>query len=460
MEPRWDKIINSSNRRRRRRVSPRVRLTFIGLMFIVILALIAAAVFAYIQIRVGRDRADIPELSVQVPKEVMNVLILGSDSREGLSAADLQKFDPEGVDRKTGRRADTIMLLHVDAKQDEAVLVHFPRDLRVKLPGGNLGKINGAYQKGPGSMIQTIETFTGLPINHYVEVNFAGFNKIVDTLGGVKVFFEKPINDPDSGLSVPKGCVSIEGDQALAFVRVRKIDDDFGRIARQQLFVKLMMDKLTKKRTLLNPVKVVKLVNLFAKNVQTDADLSLSDMKTLALRLRGFNSGEVDLRVVPSAIAPRIGGVSFVIANQKQTDALFAAIKERKPLPDYGRTGVSPIDPGDIELTVLNGTKVDGLAREEVEKLKTKGYVVSATGTSSSHALTTVYYKEGNEEKANIVAALYGAPIKIMPASMVVNTQLALVLGANVTAPKPSVSPAPAASRSSVEKKPLIHPCP
>lgn len=445
-----------------------VRLTFIGLMFLVILGLIAGAVFAYIQIRIGGGRADIAELNAQASKGPMNVLILGSDSREGLSAADLKKFDPEGVDRKTGRRADTIILLHVDPGEDEAVLIHFPRDLRVKLPGGKLGKINGAYQKGPGGMVQTVKAFTGLPINHYVEINFAGFNKIVDTLGGVEVFFEKPIKDPDSGLNVPKGCVNIQGDQALAFVRVRKIDDDFGRIARQQLFVKLMMEKLTKKRTLLNPVKIVKLVNQFAKNVTTDADLSVSDMKTLALRLRGFNSGKLDLRVVPSAIGPRISGVSFVIANQKQTEALFAAMRERKPLPDYGRTGVSSLEPSDVELSLLNGTGVDGLARKEAEVLRAKGFAVVATGEASAHKATTVYFKEGNEEKARLVASVYSASVKIMPSTIVVETQVALVLGADLASSKPPPSASPAtkaplgaapAKPGPAPAKPLIHAC-
>lgn len=436
MSPRWDRIITQRGARGRHRWSRGGRLAFYTFMFVLILSLIAGAVLAYVAVRLGGDRQEIAELSRQAPNEPLNVLIVGSDSREGLSSEDLKKFDPEGTDRKTGRRADTIILVHVDEKRDEAVLVHFPRDLRVKLPGGKTGKINGAYQGGAGSVVKTVESFTGLEMHHYVEVDFTGFRSIVDALGGVDVFFERPIKDADSGLDVPKGCVRLKGDEALAFVRVRKIDNDFGRIARQQLFVKLMMDKLTRKGTLLNPIKVVKLVNLFSKNVTTDVDLGISDMKTLALRLRGFDSSKLDLRAVPSSGA-LIGGVSYVVANQRQSDAFFAAIRERKALPDYGRTGVSTLEPQDVEISVLNGTRVDGLAGKEADALKAAGFQVLATGGASPHAATTVYFKQGHDEKASLVAERYSAPVKAMPPAIVVETPVALVLGADGTKPVP-----------------------
>ncbi len=452
MSPGWDQIIKERGRRGRHRWSRGARLAFYTFMFVLILSLIAGAVLAYVVIRLGGERQDIAELSSQAPKAPLNVLIVGSDSREGLSPEELKKFDPEGTDRKTGRRADTIILVHVDEKRDEVVLVHFPRDLRVALPGGKTGKINGAYQGGAGSVVKTVESFTGLEMNHYVEVDFTGFRSIVDALGGIDVFFERPINEKDSGLNVPKGCVRLKGDQALAFVRVRKIDSDFGRIARQQLFVKLMMEKLTRKGTVLNPIKVVKLVNLFSKNVKTDADLAISDMKTLALRLRGFDSSKLDLRAVPSSGA-RIGGVSFVVANKRQSDALFAAIKERKALPDYGRTGVSTLEPEDVEISVLNGTRVDGEARKVADALKAAGYQVVATGDASPHAATTVYFGPGHDEKARLVAARYGAPVKAMPPAVIVETPIALVVGAdgakpvsipaNPAGPTPPKSPPP-----------------
>ena len=143
-------------------------------------------------------------------------------------------------------------------------------------------------------MVQAVNSFTGLPIDHYVEVNFSGFRNIVDTLGGVRVRFSQPVNDPDSGLNVPAGCVTLGGDQALAFVRVRHVDSDYGRIARQQFFVQLVMKQVLTAGTLLNPLKVIDLVNAGAGNVTTDSGLGAGNIEKLAVQLRNFTARAVD----------------------------------------------------------------------------------------------------------------------------------------------------------------------
>jgi len=462
----WGGIIKSHRYRKRRGIrSSGLRIAFYTLMLFLVLALLASGIYAYVNLKIKGSNPEIAELQEKQGGEPMNVLILGSDSREGLSKEDLKKYDPSGKDRNTGRRADTIILARFDPDQEKAVLLYFPRDLRVAYKSGKMGKVNAVYQKGPGAMVEQIQRMTGLPIHHYVEVNFSGFKGIVDAIGGIKVFFEKPFREKDSGLNVPKGCVELKGDQALAFVRVRKIDSDFGRIARQQLFIKLMMEKVTNAGTYLNPVKIVKLVNLFQKNVKTDKELAVGEMKTLAFRLRGVTAGKVDMRVIPSE--PRnIGGVSYVVANDRQTEILFKALRERSPLPDYGRTGVSAIENQDVRVSVLNGTTSAELAKVEADKLKADGFPDPATGNASPHAKTTVYFKEGNEEKAKIVAARYSAVTKAMPPTIQVESELALVLGEDFikAAPASSVKPSPAKTPATPPKNPLvtdlIHACP
>lgn len=450
-----DPLIRSGRSAGRRRGSRRAWRGLVYLaIFVGVLGLIAAAIFAYAQIRFRANQAEIAELSARVPSEPMNVLLLGSDTREGLSSEEQRSFG--SVD---GKRSDTIILLHLDEKNEKAVLLHFPRDLRVTGSDGSVGKINAVYQKGPDAMVSEIKQITGLPIHHYVEVNFKGFNNIVDTLGGVKVYFEKPIKDPLSGLDVPKGCVELEGSQALAFVRVRNIDDDFGRIARQQLFVKLMMDKILTAGTLLNPAKVVKLVNLFADNVTHDADLTVGDARKIAFRLRGFDSGKVDMRVVPSAGA-RIKGVSYVVANQTESDALYLALRNRQPLPPYGRTGVSPVEPPDVKVSVLNGTTVDKLAQGQATILSDKGFQVAGTGGATAHSQTTVYFRRGYEDHARLVAGNYGgAPVKQMPRSITSNADVALVLGSNFSSGGPATPAAEPPKAAPANAKPLVHPC-
>ncbi|MBW3590864.1 MAG: LCP family protein, partial [Actinobacteria bacterium] len=373
--------------------------------------------------------------------------------------------DTEAV---SGKRADTVILLHLDEERKQVVLVQFPRDLRVQDPQGEIVKMNSVYEQGPEAMIETVSAFSGMPINHYVEVDFAGFNSIADALGGVEVYFEEDIFDPDSGLDVEQGCQLIEGDQALAFVRARKIDDDFGRIRRQQLFLKLMVDKTVTPGTLLRPSRVVSLINTVARSVTHDAELTLTDIKDVGLRLRSFDSGNLDMRIVPSS-ATIIDGVSYVVADEEKSAALFAALKQRQPLPDYGRTGVTPIFPEDVRLAVLNGTDVDKLASGEASILAESGYQIHETANTEPHPQTTVYYRLGAEDKGRLVADTYGAELLPLGPPIATEAEVALVLGSDFsgaqaypearepTAPDPPSLVTPGAPRG--DEPPLAHAC-
>lgn len=432
-------VLKSGRNSRRRGAAGRRALRVIAVLVSVgaVAALLAGAVMLYLQIRVKGSQKDIGKLTPVTSAQPMNVLVLGSDSRAGLSAAEQKSFGDTGV--VPGRRADTIMLLNLN--KQKVVLVQFPRDLRVTRPDGTLGKINSVYAGGPEAMVTTVSRFTGLPINHYVEVDFNGFNGLTRALGGVKVYFERPVKDRDSGLDVPKGCVSIEGPQALAFVRARKIDDDFGRIYRQQLFLKLMVEKIAAPGTLLRPDRVISLVNVFSRNVTYDAQMNLSDIRRLALRLRGFKSGNLDMRVVPSAGA-RIGGTDFVVANEMQSRALFSAIASGGPLPPYGTTAVSAVDPAQFSVSLLNGTDVDKLAKNEAGVLTGKGYQVVETSNAPPLARTTVYYSPGFQDQARLLSKLYSAGLKPLPAALAAKGQVAVVLGKDFAdARVPATSP-------------------
>jgi len=220
----------------------------------------------------------------------------------------------------------------------------------------------------------------------------------------------RAVIDPDSGLDVPAGCVSLSGEQALAFVRVRNIDPsaDYGRIARQQFFVQLVMNKLLSAGTLLNPVKVVQLVGIGAGNVKTDSGLGTATMEKLALQLRSFGPNDLDFRVVPSR-AQYVGDASYAVSYAGQSVALFDAIKNGTPLPDYGRQGTA-LTPSNVQTTVLNGTATPGLATQAEADLKAAGYPVVATGNagSTSYAATVVYYNPGSLDKASLLAQVYG----------------------------------------------------
>jgi LCP family protein required for cell wall assembly len=368
----------------------------------------------------------------------MNVLVLGSDRRPG--------------DSSEGQRADTIALLHVDFKASKAILVNVPRDLRVKAPDGQFVKINSFYNQGPTAMVQAVNSFTGLPIDHYVEVNFTGFRNIVDTLGGVRIRFSRSVDDPDSGLNVPAGCVTLGGNQALAFVRVRHVDSDYGRIARQQFFAQLVMKQVLSAGTLLNPLKVIHLVNVGAGNVTTDNGLGAGTMQKLALQLRDFTAKTVDFRVVPSQ-PQDIQGMAFVIPYAGQSAALFDAIKNGATLPDYGKQ-TSAISPSSVSATVLNGTTTPGITAQAQTELQAAGYVVAATGPggsaadATSYPATVVYYTAGNVDKASLVAQVYGeAQVQPLPPQIHAGSDVVVVLGQDYAQGKvtavPSAAPPP-----------------
>ena len=419
--------------RRRLRTTRRGRILrrLLGSLALIALVVVIAGVALFFHTRALVDRTGV-SCSACAPEQAqgpMNVLVLGSDSRAVLDPQDLSHYDPTAADRNSGQRADSIVLLHIDPTAAKAVALALPRDLRVPSPGGGFQKINGFYNQGVSAMVKAVHDFTGLPVNHYVEVNFNSFRTITDALGGVNVRFTRKVVDPDSGLNQPAGCNLLTGDQALAFVRVRHIDSDYGRIARQQLFIKLMMDKVLSAGTLLNPQKVVNLINLGAGNVGHDTGLGLSTMSSLALRFRHFSSNDLDFRVVPSLPQPD----GYVVASTAQSTALFTALRTGRQLPDYGKQGVSAVDASTVAATILNGTKLAGVAAQASAALTAKGYTVLRTGNAdrSDYAATVVYYTAGNQEKAQFLATQLGAAqVQPVPAALKVsNGDAVVVLG-------------------------------
>ena len=180
----------------------------------------------------------------------INYLLVGSDTREGLSKAELKALRVGSVKTAAGKRSDTMLLVHISKARDKAVLVSIPRDSFALIPqhlnksGKTIpaaySKINSAFNWGGAPLlIQTIEEMTELKIDHYIEVNFAGFAKVVDSLGGIEVCTKKDIDDPKSHLVLPAGVHTLNGIDALKYVRTREFDGlgDIGRMQRQQAFM-------------------------------------------------------------------------------------------------------------------------------------------------------------------------------------------------------------------------------
>jgi LCP family protein required for cell wall assembly len=263
----------------------------------------------------------------------MNVLMVGSDTRAGITnPADIKEFGSEA--NVSGHRSDTIILAQLVPSQQRGVLVSIPRDTWVTVHHDGRtyeGKINSAYAYGPQAVIDTVYAMTGVPINHYVEVNFVGFRKLVDSIGGIDICNQTTFFDSVIGYGLTAGPHHLDGNDALQYVRTRHAtaDGDFGRIKRQQEFFRAVMSKVATPGVLGNPVKVNRLATVFAQNVTVDQYFRMTDLVRLALSLRRVGQNQLETYSVPSRVG-NIAGQSVVFTNTSQAEPLFAALRQAK----------------------------------------------------------------------------------------------------------------------------------
>jgi LCP family protein required for cell wall assembly len=339
--------------------------------------------------------------------DVCNYLLLGSDSRTGLSADELDQF---GTDKQIGgeNRADTIMLVHTDPALEKAIILSFPRDLWVEIPGEGEDKINasfeGGIQGGGANLVAaTVHKLTGLRINHVLYVDLAGFQGVVDTLGGVDMCIPaENVNTPDgrivdelTALDVTPGCQTLPADQALAYVRTRHLRcdaaaPDFYRIARQQQFLRAVINKL------LQPDQIARLpfmIRPIMQNLTRDEDLNLADLAFLVGQLEGISSGAAEFRTVPAFPDPANLGI---LRMDESAERIFDAIRDGKPLGEVGRDLVYT-PPSEANVPVLVVDHASGGAVTAVQD------VLSQAGFDISPGLTT-YTAYEKKVPGNVIA--------------------------------------------------------
>ena len=282
--------------------------------------------------------------------KALNYLLVGSDTREGLTEAELKELRVGSTATAAGGRSDTMLLVHISKDRDKAYLVSFPRDSLVTIPAhqsansktlipARQNKLNAAFSFGGAPLlIATIESETNLKIDHYIEVSFAGFAGIVNALGGIEVCTKVDIDDPQSHLVLSAGTHTLDGIEALKYVRTRDFDGrgDIGRMQRQQQFMSSVLNKATSTGVLLNPVKIINFMNAAIASVKMDESLSKEDILNLAKQMRGLSSGNVRTLTVPlSNVNGRAEGVgSVVIWDETLSADLWTRIRNDAPLVD------------------------------------------------------------------------------------------------------------------------------
>ncbi|MGW1063155.1 LCP family protein [Streptomyces aureus] len=270
-----------------------------------------------------------------LPRGALNILVLGSDSRSGAANAKLGGGDSSGA------RSDTAMVVHIDAGRTRATVVSIPRDTLVTRPscplasGGSTAvtygaMFNSAYSVGgPVCAVKTAESLTGVRMDHYLEIDFAGFAKLVNALGGVTVTTGQDIDDDKSHLHLVAGTHRLNGKQALALARTRHgIGDgsDLGRIGLQQKLVKALLRQISSAGLLSDPVKLYDVANAVTGSLTTDTGLdSLGELTRLGQSLKSLSSDAVKTVMMPVATAP--SDPNRVVPREPAADDLWKSLR-------------------------------------------------------------------------------------------------------------------------------------
>ena len=343
-----------------------------------------------------------------------NILVVGSDTRTGQGTGYGSTVDSSG-----NGQSDTAFILHISADRKSAFAVSIPRDSWVTRPGckadGTLdgttvtGKFNSAYAAGgAGCIIAAVKQLTGIPIDHFVEVNFKGFKAIVDALDGVSICATTPISDPirkdahgnyeGSGLELPAGTSVLTGDQALAFVRARHIGDgsDLARIDRQHKFISSIIRSASSNGLLSSPMKLYQVLSAITGSLTVDAGLSGDSLKTFLISLEGMSPAAIKFYTVPNT--PR-NDHENVVWKAADADLMWNAMINDTAYPPkaIGAPAGQPVltvHTQDVAVTVLNGSGIVGLARKAANQLAALGFTIASVSNAptSNNTTSTITY--------------------------------------------------------------------
>ncbi|MFF1834760.1 LCP family protein [Streptomyces sp. NPDC058231] len=346
--------------KRRRKPSGRRRATVVGAWALAGVVVVGGAGlgFAYFKLDGNLKAVDIDAaLGKNRPVDVDNgsqdILVLGSDSRSGANSA-------YGVDEGAAR-SDTAMVVHVNKGHKTASVVSIPRDTLVTRPdctsdttgrtvaGQRRAMFNTAYEVGgPACAVKTVESMSGIRMDHYLEVDFTGFKKLIDQLGGVRITTTQAIDDSKSHLNLQPGTHTLDGEQSLGLVRTRKsVGDgsDLGRIQLQQAFMKALMEQAKSVGVFSSPKTLFDLADTATKAVTTDSELgSVKKLTGFATGLKGLGAKNVNMVTLPVQYDP--ADPNRVVPLEESARQVWAALGQDKPVP-ASATEKSAGDKGD-----------------------------------------------------------------------------------------------------------------
>ncbi len=402
-----------------------------------------------LNLKVGDTLAGTTKVSVVLPDgpaEGGNYLIIGSDSR-----AFVENATQEGAfgskAEQGGQRADVMMVLHIDPQQKTNLLVSFPRDLLVEIPGHGRDLINAAFNDGPQQVIDVMKADFDISVNHYVQVNFQAFIGVVDAVGKIPVYFDGPSRDAYSGLSIGfAGCTELDGNNALAYVRARHLEvqdpqterwtdasrrGDLDRINRQQDFIRKLASAASAKAGS-NPLAAIDIANAVVPKLTVDQQLSTDDILRLVKTFRNVDPSQPGaLEMVTLPVIPSPSNPNRLVAKQPEADQVLARLRA------FGAAPAAPakVQPADVTVRVLNGNnKLNGEAGRSLAAFQERAFGPAATspiGNVSATAITQIRYAPNALAKAELVGRYLGGVGALIEDPALAGADVAVVIGAD-----------------------------
>ena len=417
---------------------------------LVIAGLAVTAVVVSVNRAIDKEVARIPRVDVNTvpsPGGGANYLVVGSDSRAFVDSADEEVAfgDPS---QESGKRSDTMMVVHVEAGTGQTLVVSFPRDLWVTIPGIGKNKINAAFNAdlggGPNSVIAALQENFQIAVNHYVEVDFQTFESMVDAVGRVPVYVDRPVVDDFTGfMAVESGCHQLNGVEALAWVRSRHLkylnpttgrleEDpraDIGRIERQQDFIRRLTG-LVVEQSMRDPFKGRDIAHEVVDDLRVDRGFDKRAAFDLVDAFRSMSSADTSaLEFVTFPFTEgNAGGQAVLFPDATNGAPLLERLRTFDAVPDS-----VVVAPSDVRVKVLNGSGRAGLAEATMAELVAAGFVKGGTGNDERGrvSVTEVRYSTGAEAKARLVLARVGQGATLVGDPTLKDADVVVALGAD-----------------------------
>ncbi|MYT72541.1 MULTISPECIES: LCP family protein [unclassified Streptomyces] len=408
-----------------------------GSLAFVVLATAAGAYFYYEHLNGNLTVTDTPEAKNSFSKdEAFNVLIIGTDKRTG-------KGNEGYGDKGSVGHADTNILLHVSKDRSNATALSIPRDLIVDIPdctdkdgkviaGTSQVRFNtslGQYDRTPGCTMKTVKAVTGITPDHFMMVDFNAVKTLTSAVGGVDVCVGKDVDDKESHLKLKAGTSSVEGEQALAFLRTRHSfgnQGDLDRIKVQQQFLGSLARKMSSSDTLTNPSKLTSLAEAATKALTVDQGIgTLNKLKDVALELKKVPTKNISFVTTPVLDNPAEKVKATVVVNEAQAPAVFNAIKndvsltetkKKKKAAESAKLKGTKSEASEVRVDLYNGSQKTGAAQETLTWLQNSEGVTKSSqlGNKPTQKTTTLEYAPDQADQARRLADIMGLPASAM----------------------------------------------